>query len=95
MNPRFVIWMLLPSLLALRLLAGVFPESTVHDYYAAMNRADLKALRLEMADASYTMTLSTLALSKALKEPAFRETLKQIDSDPKAREKPNAMSLKS
>jgi hypothetical protein len=76
--------LMIPPLLSLRLLAGAFPESTVRDYYGAINKGDLTALRKEMADSSYTMTLSALALSKALKDPAFRKRLKQIDRDPEA-----------
>jgi len=59
------------------------PKEAVQSYYHAMNTANIDMLEKVMVKSSFDTTIEVWALSKALKDKEFHETLKAYGSDPK------------
>ena len=58
------------------------PDEAVKAYYKAMNSADISRLEQVMVKSSFDMTIKVWALSKALQDKAFAQTLKAYGTSP-------------
>ena len=55
--------------------------SSLHSYYDALNRGDLKTISALMTRESYQLTLETLGFKRAFKDSGFKTLLKESAED--------------
>ena len=79
---RFIVYIgLLLTLLGAQELSLATPQEAVQSYYYAMNNADIELLEKVMVKSSFDMTIQTWALSEALQNKTFAQTLKLYGSN--------------
>ena len=84
-NLKLIVLLFLASLSLASEVNLSSPSSTVHSYNSAINEGDLIALKKVMVLESYDIDIQIYALSIALKNPSFHETLKMYSKSEKAK----------